>query len=118
MNSMTMKERFELQMHSIVAGAQSHWALHAVPLSADTEVERVECLSLNALEILFTKLRQTGLSEAVIVAARKQLVERSATYVLGTYELSGADCVFLGLQSVPGMTRSDVDDLPIEDDAP
>jgi hypothetical protein len=49
---------------------------------------------------------------------QEKLPPEERKYVLGTYELSGADCVFLGLQSVPGMTRSDVDDLPIEDDAP
>ena len=78
----------ELRILSIVTGATRRRALYAVPSADDEEAERVECYSLDELDTLLTKLGTTGVNDAVLIAARKQVGERNASYMLGAYELS------------------------------
>jgi hypothetical protein len=107
---MTMSQ-VELRILSIGLGAATRWALYAVPCADEEEAERVECYSLDELDILLTKLKRTGVNDSVLIAARNQVGERIASYMLGAYELSQDDRDELQLEPVTGLTRSELDDL-------
>ena len=101
----------ELRILSIGAGEARRWALYAVPCADEQETERVECYSLEELDILLTTLKRAGVNDSVLIAARQQVGERIASYMLGAYELSQDDRDVLRLEPVAGLTRSELDDL-------
>jgi hypothetical protein len=102
----------ELRILSIGVGdAARRWALYAVPCADEEEAERVECYSLDELDMLLTKLERTGVNDSVLIGARKQVGERVASYMLGAYDLSQDDRDVLRLEPVTGLTRNELDDL-------
>jgi hypothetical protein len=107
---MTMSQ-VELRILSIGLGAARWWALYAVPCADEEETERVECYSLEELNIVLTTLKRTGVNDSVLTAARKQVGERVASYMLGVYELSQDDRDMLRLEPVTGLTRNELDSL-------
>jgi hypothetical protein len=106
--------RVDLRIESILVGAARRWALYAVPCAGEDQVERVECRDLGELDCLLIKLKRIGVSDSILLWARALLAERKVLYVLGAHELSQEDREVLGLEPVTGVTRSDLDEFPLQ----